>query len=66
MKQEGLYFVVKVPPGPSSQFVDVEDHEGRSLCVAGMEWKQRADGLWEFGPFVGPLSEQAAQLKREA
>lgn len=44
MKQ--LHFVVVVPPGPESQFVEVEDEHGKSFNAG--EWRKRDDGLWEL------------------
>jgi hypothetical protein len=38
--------VMTEPPGPTSQFVEVEDDEGRGLSVG--EWRQRPDGMWSL------------------
>lgn len=36
--------VMEQPPGPTSQFVEVEDTRGRSVGIG--EWVERPDGLW--------------------
>jgi len=41
-----IKFVCTHPPGPESQFVEVEDENGRSFRAG--EWAQRVDGLWEL------------------
>lgn len=42
---EYLDIVFTVPPGPeSSEFVEVEDSNGKSVRLG--EWKEREDGYW--------------------
>lgn len=40
-----LHFVMTQPPSPESQFVELEDENGKSLNGT---WTQRADGNWEL------------------
>ena len=45
-----VQIVMEQPPGPESQFVEVERPEGQSITLG--KWKQREDGPWclEFLP----------------
>lgn len=50
----GLYVVMTNPPGPDSEFVELENQDGRGVgpVQSGAEWRQ--EGLyWTLGPF-GP------------
>lgn len=40
-----LHFVMTQPPSPESQFVELEDENGKNLNGT---WTQRADGNWEL------------------
>jgi len=51
-----IRFVVQQPPGPTSQFVEVEDERGRSVNVG--EWRERQDGLWELVLIVGAYGDR--------
>ena len=44
------------PPGPTSSFVEVEDHRGHSMKVG--EWIDRGDGMWALRiPMQPPAAE---------
>ena len=48
-----FYILFSEPPGPVSQFVEVETWVGHSVGpeMTGAYWEQRPDGLWALGPF---------------
>ncbi len=51
-KPEGQYVVFDGPPShESGRFVEVENQDGQSVGLGEKTWKERADGLWELGPF---------------
>jgi len=39
-----LQFITSKPPGPTSEFVEVEDLTGKSVSLSG--WHKRADGYF--------------------
>ena len=47
-RRGSLHFVVRRPPGPESDFVELEDDAGYSLGDDVARWRQRPDGLWEL------------------
>lgn len=53
-----VYLVFDEGPGQDCGFVEVEDADGHSVRVG--EWRERADGLWEFGPLY--LAEVSAAV----
>lgn len=57
-KLPGLYIVMDRPPGPDSQFAEVEDETGSSVAIP---WKERKDGLWELGPLGRSNSTESEQ-----
>lgn len=48
---EPVFIVFDGPPSAQSgRFIEVENTHGASVQAGG--WKERADGLWQLGPFV--------------
>lgn len=43
---DAINIVMEQPPGPDSQFIEVETDDGRSIR-AGI-WLQRPDGFWSL------------------
>lgn len=41
-----IRIIMRRPPGQDSDFVEVEDENGRSINVG--EWRESGDGLWEL------------------
>lgn len=52
-RSPGFYFVTAAPPGPHSEFVELEDEQGCGVgpVQSGAEWFQEGD-LWLLGPFA--------------
>lgn len=60
-RSPGLYVVMTAPPGPDSEFVELEDEKGCGVGPAksGAEWRE--EGIyWTLGPFA-PVEEKAAE-----
>lgn len=49
----GLYVILRRAPGPESDFVELEDQEGKSVgpTDSGARWTLIDGGLWRLGPF---------------
>lgn len=56
-REPGYYVVMTAPPGPDSEFVELEDQDGRGVgpVQSGAEWRQESD-YWTLGPFA-PVDE---------
>lgn len=51
-RRKGLWVVMTKPPGPSGEFVELEDEQGRGVGPAdtGVTWMQEGE-YWLLGPF---------------
>lgn len=48
MREPGLYVLMSAPPGPDSEFVEVEDENGHGVSIP---WRQEG-AFWVLGPFA--------------
>lgn len=67
----GLYVVTTSPPGPNSEFVELEDQDGHGVgpLQSGAEWREEGD-YWTFGPLAPVVTDEqleqaSAYLLRE-
>jgi hypothetical protein len=65
-RDKGLWVVLSRGPGPNSDFVELEDEQGRGHGpLSGIEWHQEGP-YWILGPFVAARRDLALIKLSEA